>query len=421
MEQYLTKRMVYLVIGLIALFVFLKMGFGINDMGHRTVVQYPNGTVYVKFSPGFYTQWFGSIETYKDVITFDFDKEMGIEDPTMDQHGIAVRYQDGGTGTIFGKARFSLPADEPTMLSLHRDFRSNTGVAQKLIRTVTEEAMNLTAGLMTSEEAYAEKRGIYTQWAQEQIAGGKFQTGLKEVMGLEEGTGQRVVRNVPVIKTGADGLSLHLPSDLKIYGFSVVGPQITDWDFEPKTLEQIQTKRQATMAIITAKANAERARQDAMTAEQQGLANVVAAKYEEEVLKIKAVVQAQREKEVRVIAAEQKVVVAEQTKLEAEQLKLAAVQYKQEQTLRGEGDGAYKKLVMEADGALALKTQVWKEVNFRYAEAIEKQRWVPEIQMGSNGTSGGSAATGLVELLTAQTAKQLKLDMEMQGQSTSNK
>ncbi|MCI0668337.1 MAG: hypothetical protein L0Y43_09825 [Methylococcaceae bacterium] len=44
---------------------------------------------------------------------------------------------------------------------MHKAFRNNDGVALKLIKTVTEESMNLTAGLMTSEEAYTEKRGTF--------------------------------------------------------------------------------------------------------------------------------------------------------------------------------------------------------------------------------------------------------------------
>ncbi len=57
------------------------------------------------------------------------------------------------------------------------------------------------------------------------------------------------------------------------------------------------------------------------------------------VLKEQAIVDAQRAKEVAVIAAEQRVEVARQQQLEAEQKKLAALEYKQEQILRGEGDG----------------------------------------------------------------------------------
>ncbi len=388
------------------------MAFGINNAGHRTVVQYPTGTLYVKFSPGIYPQWFGTAEIYNDVITFDFDKTEADVDSSIDQVGISVRYQDGGTGTVYGKARFSLPSDEETMLHMHKAFRSNRGVSQKLIKSITEEGMNLTAGLMSSEEAYAEKRSIYTQWSSQQISKGKFQTRLEKITTMDEGTGKKVTKNVPVISYGDNGLPIHLDSDLADYGIVVNGFQITDWDFEVKTLQQIATKREATMAIITAIANAERAKQDAITSEEQGKANVMTAKYEKEVVKEQAIVDAEREKEVAVISAEKSVEVARQQKLEAEQKKLAAAEYKQEQILRGEGDGAYKRIVMEADGALAQKLETYERVMARFASAVEKQKWVPEIQMG-DGESGGANAMTLIEMMGVKAAKDLSLDMRI--------
>lgn len=153
-----SKIKVFVVLAVIfGAIAMLFMAFGINNAGHRTVVQYPTGKLYVKFSPGIYPIWFGTTEVYNDVITFDYDKTIAEADSSIDQQGISVRYQDGGTGTVYGKARFTLPSDEETMLHLHKDFRSNRGVAQKLIKSITEEGMNLTAGLMSSEEAYAEK------------------------------------------------------------------------------------------------------------------------------------------------------------------------------------------------------------------------------------------------------------------------
>lgn len=394
--------------------IILFMAFGINNAGHRTVVQYPTGKLYVKFSPGIYPQWFGTATVYNDVITFDFDKSTADVGSSISQPGISVRYQDGGTGDVYGKARFTLPSDEQTMLHLHKAFRSNSGVSQKLIKSVTEEGMNLTAGLMSSEEAYAEKRSIYTQWASQQISKGKFQTQLEKISTVDESTGKKVTKNVPVISYGSDGLPVHLDSDLSDYGIDVNGFQITDWDFEPKTLQQIATKREATMAIITAIANAERAKQDAITSEEQGKANVMMAKYQKEVDKEQAVVNAQREKEVAVIAAQKNVEVARQKKLEAEQKKLAAVEYKQEQILRGEGDGAYKRLVIEADGALSQKLETYERVMNRFAGAIEKQKWVPEVQMGgADGSDGGSNAMTLIEMMSVKAAKDLALDLQV--------
>lgn len=401
-------------IGLILACLFvIPMMFGINDAGHRTVVQFPTGKIFVKFTPGIYLQMFGITEEYNDVITFDFDKNDAEVSATLDQKGVAVRYQDGGTGTIFGKARFSLPTDQETMLKLHSDFRSNAGVAQKLLKPVSEEALNLTAGLMTSEDAYAVKRGTFTDWAMRQIKDGKFQTELKEVYQEQIGTGEKVLTNIPVIIYDNAGMPKTYSSDFKDYSINVTGFQVTDWDFEAKTLDQIATKREATMAIITAKAQAEQAKQESITAEEQGKKDVTVARYQKEVEKEQAVVDAQRAKEVAVIAAEREVSVAEQQKLQAEQKKLAAVEYKEEQILRGEGDAEYKRLVLNADGALQQKLDTYTVVMSRFAQEFGKQKWVPDVQMGANASGSGNEAANLINLLTATTLNDLGLDMSV--------
>lgn len=401
-------------VGVVAAGVFsAPMLFGINDAGDRTVIQYPTGTLYVRFEPGIYMLWFGRETKYRDVLTYDFDKVNANGEATIDEAGIPVRYQDGGIGTIYGKVRFNLPSVEIDMLKLHKAFRSNTGVAQKLLKPVTQESQNLTAGLMTSEAAYAEKRGTFIEWSRDQLTNGKYQTRLDVTVEEDESTGKKIERAIPVISFGDDGQPKHVSSDLLVYGIEISGYQITDWDFEKKTLEQISAKREATMAIITAKANAERARQESITAEEQGKANVMKARYEKEVEKQKSVVDAERKKEIAVIEGAQKVDVAKQARMEAEQRKLAAVEYKQEQIFRGEGDAAYKRKVMEADGALAQKLDAFIRINERYAQAIEKQKWVPEVMMGGNGGASGSAANDLVNLFMTKAARDLSLDMSL--------
>jgi len=420
------------VVVMLSILIVSPMLFGINDAGHRTIIQYPNGTMNIKFDAGIYPQWFGKITGYNDFITYDFDRSQAEGGPTtLDKSGISVRYQDGGMGTVYGKARFSLPIDEKTMLELHKAFRSNAGLANKLIKPVTEEAMNLTAGLMRSEEAYATKRAIFTQLAKSQVANGKFQTKLETTTIKDEATGKTVWKEIPIVDLDENKQPIHLSSDLKEFGIVLAGFQLNDPGFEESTMKQISDKRDATMAIITAKANAERAKQEAITAEEKGKANVMTAKYEQEVEKEKAVVMADREKEVAVIAAkrkvevaeqaklealvvaERRVAVAEQAKLEAEQKKLMAKEYKQEQVLRGEGDGAYKRLVMQADGALEQKLEAYKYVMGKFANEFGKQKWVPEVQMGGTGAEGGNEAANLINLLTANTLKQLGLDMKM--------
>lgn len=411
----ISKSTMFFIGSAILTLIVIMSTIGINDNGWRTVVQWPNGTTFVKFTPGVYLSLFGTTESYPDEMTLDYEGNTdGIG--TMVENGISVRYQDGGTGTTYGKLRVSLPTDEPTMLKLHRSVRSADGVANRILRPTVKEAHNMTAGLMTSEEAYAEKRGIYIQWVEDQLRNGKYQTELREIETTNE-AGQVEKKQVPVIKTGEANLPLHTESVFTNYGIIVSQSPIVNWDFEKKTLDQISAKRNATMAIITAKAEAERAKQDAITAEEQGKAKVMEARYQKEQEKIKAVVDAEKSKEVAVIDAEQKVAVAEQQKLEQEQLKLAAYEEKKRLIALGEGEATRKKLVMQADGALQQKLATYEKVNARYAEAIGKNKLVPEVVMGAGagGAGNNTAATDLINMLSVRTAKELSLDMSMKG------
>lgn len=409
--------------------IVIAMSVGWNDAGKRQVVQYGNGTLSCTFEPGPYAVWFGSSHEYNDVMTFDFDKTEGGVAATLDQTGIAVRYRDGGLGTVFGQARYALPGDCETMMKVHTEFRSNNGLAFKLLKPYTEEIANQTAGLMTSEESYAEKRGIFTDWFRTQLNQGRYKTRMDEVVTTEPGREycletelltpdqkkeckdvKKTRENVPVIDDSTT--DIHLSSDIKPYGITVTGFQLQAPDYEPKTLQQISDKRDATMGVITANANAERAKAETAEKAAQGEKAVIVAQFAQEEIKVKAVVTAQQAAEVAVIKAEQLVDVATAKKDEAAQKALAAIEYKKEQILIGEGDAERKRLVMEADGALEQKIAAWKAVNGYYAEAVSKQKWVPDVQMGSSGESG-TAANDLVQLMTVSTAKQLGLDMKI--------
>lgn len=428
MGNIFTKKTLVWVGSIILMFIALVLSVGINDAGHRTVVQHLNGNLDVVFKSGPYMQWAGKTTEYKDVLTFDFDKTENEEGVTIDQDGISVRYQDGGEGTIFGIGRYSLPNDIEHMLKVHREFRSNDGIAYKIVKPITEEISNHTAGLMSSEESYTD-RGTFTTRAKTQLTKGKYVTVQFETITTEAGMEYCLEANLtPGLKRECknvkkttklipkiakkDGLDLHATHDFDQYGIRMAGFTLVDWTYEPKTMKQISDKREATMAIITSKANAERAKQDAITAEQQGLANVKKAEYEKEVEKIREVVDAEKAKEVAVIKAKQRVDVAVQNKLTEEQNKLAAYETKKKDIALGQGEAERKKLVMLADGALQQKLDAWVQVNKAYAAQFSKQKWVPEIQMGVTG-EGGNGAAAMIDLLSTQAAKQLSLDMKM--------
>ncbi len=411
-----------LLLGLFVLAVItivLMWNVGINDNGFRTVVQWPTGKTFVKFSPGFYFTAFGTAITYKDAGTYAFGEAIGESKSiaSLTTPPVSVTYNDGGKGTVSGIVRWDLPDEETSMLELHRKYRSPEGVAHNLVAQTVQESMNLTAALMSSEEAYAEKREVYRTWARIQTEKGSFAT-QQETKCDTTAAGTTECREIASIRRDEDGKIIH-SSTSPLKGYFVTTPQfqVKHWDFEENTLQQISKKREATMAIITAKADAERAKQEAITAEEEGKAKVMTAKYEKEVEKIKEVVTAEKIAAVAVIDAEKKVDLAAQLKLEKEQDKFAAAHEKQAAILRGEGEAEARRLKMAADNALEQKLATYEKVSGMYADAIAQQKWVPEVQFGGNTGSGGtgSGAQALIDMFTAKTAKDIALDMKLEA------
>lgn len=412
MSEFKWQRLALPVVGLVIALVIAFFTIDNNDMGERTVLQYPWGAQTVKFQPGVFFRCFGKTWVYPDYIKFDFDLQSSKDDNLiLDQKGITVRYQDGGRGDVYSNALFGLPKVEQEMLNLHKAYQSKEGVAFNLIKTITEETMNLTAGLMRSEEAYATKRGMFTEMAKSQIRKGPFRTTIKVITQKDEATGKVITNEIPEVEM-VNGQPTHIKSALQDFGVTLAALQLNDPGFEEKTLKQIDDKRSATMAIITAKATAEKAKQDAITAEENGKAEKVKARYEEEVKKERAVVLAQQQKEVATISAKQKVEVARQAFLEAKEMKNRAKEIKEANILEGQGLAEKKRLIMQADGALAQKLEAFMTVNRIYAKEFGKQKWVPEIQFGES-KGGSNAAMDLIQMMTVNQAKALGLNLDM--------
>ncbi len=159
----------------------------------------------------------------------------------------------------------------------------------------------------------------------------------------------------------------------------------------------------------TAIAQAKKAEQDAITAEKDGEAAAARAKWLQEVDKAKAVTLAEQQKAVAETNALRDKNVA--------QLAMQAAQFtKQKDILLGEGEGAKKRAIMQANGALEEKLVVYKDVMLAFAQELGKQRWVPDVQMGgSEAGNGASEAAAFMQILSAKTARDLSLDMHMSG------
>ena len=178
-------------------------------------------------------------------------------------------------------------------------------------------------------------------------------------------------------------------------GLKLANFEIKEFVYAEKVRDQIATQQEALMAVATARAQAQQAEQEALTKEAKGKAQVVQAKYEEEEVKVRVVVQAEMKLEV--------------ARLEKE----AAEQTKQKEILLGQGEAERKRLVLEADGALAQKLSSLERINSAWASAYS-QRPVPSLVMGGGGA--GDTDTGTTEfaqMMQLLVANQLGVDLSV--------
>lgn len=385
--------LVALVIGGVAACGKVAVHVGASDI---VVVQHPiSGDLDVHAQPGLYYQSFGSVTRYSKSTQFWFSaaKDQGED---RDQ-SIQVRFNDGGHANLSGSLRFDVPLDVEAVRKLHTKYGSQAAIEHQLIRTVVEKAIYMSGPLMSSKESYAERRADLISAIEDQIQHGVYKSEAKLEKTIDPLSGQeKTISKVSLLRDEKGTFLRQEPSAIEEFGIRVYNLAINAVTYDKQVEEQIQVQQRAVMQVQTAMAEARQAEQKAITAEKEGQANAAKAKWEQEVVKAKAVTEAEQKREVARLASE------------------AAEYTKQEQIKLGEGEAARKKAVMVADGALEKKLTAYTDVMKAFAAEIGKQRWVPEIQMGVGSGTGGSAVS-LIDLLQAKTARDLTLDMSVSG------
>lgn len=377
------------VVVVLLLFLFLALWgqlFENVDADEIMVVQHPtSGELAWYVTPGIKWQGFGKVTIYRKLSDTDFDSK--------------IMFNDNGTGHLKGKFQVELPLDPDHLTQLHTKYGSQSAIERSLVQPTIDKVIYMTGPLMSSKESSAERKTDLIRFIIDEIEHGVYRTTQKQVK-MEDAISKET-RTVVVAEVAMrDGKpERQEDSALNEFGIRIVNFAPSDLEYDAEVKGQIKRQQEITMQVQTARAQALEAEQRSITAEADGKAQVMKAKYEKEVEKVQAVTMAQKNLEVASLDAK------------------TAEQRKRESILLGEGEAERKRLVMNADGALQPKLDAWIQVQKAYAEAIRgyQGNWVPLYVTGSNDKSSGSGAMQLVDLLTAKTAKELSIDLSTSG------
>ena len=405
------KVLVVCVMMLIVLFggISIFKMFEHLDATHLMVIQFPRGELEVYTEPGIYVQWYGLVTKYpkRAQVWFSARSDQGKKA----DDALPIRFNDKGKATMSVGISWTMPLIKAQVLKLHTNFGSTDAIEKQLVETVVQKAVYAVGPLMSSQESAAERRNDLFQYFEDQIQNGVYKTETVQEKQKDQMSGAE--RSVSVVKliTDKEGKPLRADdSPLLEFGIKTFNPVINAIKYDDTVEKQIQDQQKAIMEVQTSMAEAKKAEQRTITAEQEGKAKAATAKWEQEVIKVQQVTEAQQKLEVATLEAKARLDVARLDAQAAEQFKLA-------ETLKGEGEAARRRLVMEADGALEKKLLAYVQVSQNYATAIQnyKGNWVPNVVMGGgNGNHAtGSGAQELIDLLTAKTARELGLSLNI--------
>ncbi len=340
-----------------------SMLFQTNDAGYVQVKQAAGtGEMTVRTTPGVYAQMFGDIHEYKISDVYDFN---------TDDEQIIVRFNDAATARISGQIKYRLPVTAAGILKIHEDFRSFEAVQSDLVRQVVAASLKQSATHFGAEEVYSTRRSDFIDLVNAQIKSGIFATSYTERVRKDE-DGNNFIQRIVAVRLNEDGKPIiSEPSAFDRYDVDLIQLVINDIDFDDKTDELIAKRKEAEQEQVVAKAKAERAKQDAITAQEQGKANVAIAEAEALVIKKRAVIEAEKEREV-----------AEQQALKAEEEKKAII-------ARGEAEARANALKVTAGLTPQEKAQFDKETAIGVAAELAKVQLPKLMVIGGSGSQSG--------------------------------
>lgn len=346
-----------------------------------------SGKLTVWNNAGWHWQMFGKVAKFKKAGDIYLSSDILDGGSEKNTQPVSVLFPDG-SALVDVVVRYELPLAEDKQMELYRKYGSELSVIS-MIRQQVLEGMKQVGPLMSSSEAYSDRKSEVANLARVMALEGVYASAVDIETTTDKEENEIQIKKYRV-KTDTLGNPIVVKTSiLKEYNILLPVYNVKDMDFDPKTV-----------ALIEARKDAQKAKQDAITAFQNGQARVATEKANQEVEKIKQVTIAEKEKDVAVLNAQREKEVAELNAKKAEQEALATITTAE----------AKKKQLQLADG---LSDRAKYEIDARKEATIESAKhysqWKgPEIVVnGSSGSGGGLESVLMLERYQAMLSDRL--------------
>lgn len=377
--------------------------FSYNPAGSRTCVTQASGTQFVQFQTGvFWTGFFAKETEWSNQISVSYvadEADYDLTDNTVEIGKINIRFNDATTAKVSGITQYVLPSGEKEMLEIHNTHRTPESLVKRRLAPYTQECLQSSAQLLSSEAHYSGGRAQMVQDYLDQLKNGAFLLKVQENNTYD--SIEKANKKVYTVVTQLDknGAPKRKFSSIKEYEISVGDAQITDVDYQEQVDNMLAKKIEASTKASVSKQELMTAQQQALTIEAQGKAQLVKIEYQQKEAQTKAVVAAQTQVELAKQDLEKQGIALQGAKKEAEKIKVLA-----------DADAYKKQRSIQANGALEQKLEAYVTVSKAYAEALKSSNWMPTYMMGGSSMNAASNVNTMVELFNAKIVRDLNLD-----------
>lgn len=349
--------------------------FASNNAGDYQIIQKANGELLVQDQPKkwYWAGLFSKVTTYPRNLTVQVGPDAKKSPDTDYWEAVHTATFAGGDQAQAGHTvKWNLPTSDEKRIDLHEEYTSPSDLMTTTLVQYQKETFNYSTQRMESESHYSGGNAKLKSYFDDQLRNGHVLTKSYVDTQIDALTGESKSVIVVEPELDAQGLIVRNTSDIQKYGIIPTFSSIDHVDYDPRIKQKLQDKIDAAADKATAKERLITAQQEAETAKVEGQKLIEETRAQELAIKEKAVIEAQREKEV----AGQRL---EQAKLDA----AAELAMKKAQA---EGD----KLKVAAGLTPREKAEIEKATAIGVAAELAKTNF-PETMIFGGGGNGDSS------------------------------
>jgi regulator of protease activity HflC (stomatin/prohibitin superfamily) len=402
---------------------------------------------------GFNAHLFGRYNAWKRAMTVqaviettsaDLNAENDSRTSSASLPPLNIMFLDQVDADAEATARFSIPTDAETFLTMAHEYRTPENLLRTALIPAFKETLQATASLMSAENYYSGGRTEFNAEFENQMSHGIYNVRREEVSVKSQrasasanaslGTDQEqygddekmmfVVRKV----LDPQGQPIRKLQTFTAYGISLVEGRITDMRPNKKFVERMQLKQKASADRAIALEQKIQENEQRLLVIAKGEREVAERQASAKVTQIQKTTEAQTDKQLAITRAEklrdEALIARETAEINLEKARTTA----ETQRTLADAESYQKRVILEADNALAQKLDAEIRIHSLWADAFAK-RQVPANVFGAGGGVGPSTPTGsdseartFMQLLTLDAAKRLSYEREIApGQATASR